>query len=50
MLAAGKRVSLVSVVLLMGYQQDAAVFLSMADEGSKGWWLREVGRGVLYCQ
>lgn len=41
---------LVSVVLLMGYEQDAAVFPSMADEGSKGWLLREVGRVVLYCQ
>lgn len=41
--------SLVCVALLMGYEQDAAVFPSMADEGSKGWLLREVGRIVLYC-
>lgn len=55
MLASENRVivllsSLVSVVVLMGYQQDAAVFASMADEGSKGWSLREVRSLVLYYQ
>lgn len=41
--------SLVSVVLLVGYQQDAAVFPSVAD-GSKDSSLREVGRVILYFQ